>query len=104
MEEEEDEPIKESHSHIEVSRPTLVHPRPLLGHHQPPFLAAGLAAMAAAAAAKSAAGAGAHTPTSQVSGLFPALNGWQPPTSLPGFPPLGFPAAAFQHPLFKPGN
>merc|ERR1711874_642479 len=29
LEEEDDEPIKESH--IEVSRPTLVHPRPLLG-------------------------------------------------------------------------
>jgi len=98
LEEEDDEPIKESH--IEVSRPTLVHPRPLLGH-QPPFLAAGLAAMAAAAAAKNS--SANATPTSQqpnVGGLFPALNGWQPPTSLPGFPPLGFPA--FQHPLFKP--
>ena len=79
------------------SKPTLIHhPRPLLGGQQPPFLAAGLAAMAAAAAAKS--GPTSHTGT----GLFPALNGWQPPTSLAGFPPLGFPG--FQHPLFKPGN
>merc|ERR1712018_589068 len=95
-EEEEESSINESQiSEESDSKPTLIHhPRPLLGGQQPPFLAAGLAAMAAAAAAKS--GPTSHTGT----GLFPALNGWQPPTSLAGFPPLGFPG--FKHPLFKP--
>ena len=77
--------------------PIVHHPRPLFQPHQPPFLAAGLAAMAAAAAKQSS-----QQQQQAPSGLFPGLNGWQPPSGMPGFPPLGFPG--FQHPLFKPGN
>ena len=97
-------------------RSKLVQPRPLFGAgpHQPPFLAAGLAAMAAAASAAAskhpqspqgphgAAGGAAGAAAAANPSLFFGLNGWQPPVSAPSFPPLGFPG--FQHPLFKPGN
>ncbi len=101
---------------IEDTRPKLAHPRPLFGGpHQPPFLAAGLAAMAAAAAASAAAGkhpslftptssgTGSASPPRPHAGLFPSLNGWSSASGVPpSFPPLGFPG--FQHPLFKPGE
>ena len=106
---EQDEEEDELHE----MRSKLVQPRPLFGAgpHQPPFLAAGLAAMAAAASAAASKhpqspqgphGAGAAGTTAANPSLFFGLNGWQPPVSAPSFPPLGFPG--FQHPLFKPGN
>ena len=94
VESEDDEEVK-TEPEDNQSSPNLVHPRPLLASGQPPFLAAGLAAMAAAAAAGKQDG---PNPA-----LFPGLNGFPSPAGMPpGFPPLGFPG--LPHPFFKPGN
>lgn len=109
VEDDDDEDLEDDEGGDE-ERHQLAHPRPLFGG-QPPFLAAGLAAMAAAAAASGKNPSISpsqfqqmHTPVSSANGLFPGLGGWQPPPGLlpPGFPHLGFPG--FQHPLFKPGT